>query len=287
MIPKIEAGETAAVFTPAWIIKNKKVYLRGVKRLEDLGFKVARWRFHKKIPSSESKIKEFNLLVKNPFIKMLLSERGGYGSIKLLKGIDYAAIKKSPKVIAGFSDLTAILNAVYERTGVVTFHSPMILNLADATKFTAKSFINAVTGFGEKNLFAGANVCVMKSGSAEGILKGGNLITIASLMGTPWEINFDNSILFLEDVDEKLYSVDRWLTNLIISGKMRKIKGLILGDFRGSKNEDVFRIVKESIGLNFPVVYTPNIGHVKNKITLPVGARVRLNTFKKELLLVE
>lgn len=287
MIPKVKPGDTIAIFTPAWKIKSKKKLLNGIKEIQSFGFKVFYNDSFKEESSVAKKIKEFNSLIKTPEVNMLLAVRGGYGSIKLLDGIDYDAIKKNPKVIAGFSDLTAILNVVCEKTGVITFHSPMVINFADATEFTENSFINAITGFSKKNLFSKARVYIIKNGLADGTLKGGNLITLSSLIGTPWEIKIENSILFLEEVEEKPHSIDRWLTNLIISKKLKKIKGLILGDFRGCRYKDVFGMIKSLMKVDFPVVYTPNIGHVRNKITLPVGARVRLNTYKKELLLIQ
>jgi muramoyltetrapeptide carboxypeptidase len=96
----------------------------------------------------------------------------------------------------------------------------------------------------------------------------------------------DGTILFLEDVDEKLYEVDRYLTQWILAGKLQKVKGLILGDFRGIKKRDVYHILSSQMKIDFPLVSCPYIGHVRNKITLPVGARVELNTLKKALTLL-
>jgi len=126
-------------------------------------------------------------------------------------------------------------------------------------------------------------VKVHRSGIARGRLKGGNLITLTALIGTEWEMETDGTILFLEDVDEKLYEVDRYLTQWILAGKLRKLKGLILGDFRGIKDRDIYNILSSQMKIDFPLVNCPYIGHVKNKITLPVGARVELNTMKKAL----
>ena len=145
--------------------------------------------------------------------------------------------------------------------------------------------MNAVQGFPQKNLLAGAPVLVHRRGKARGILKGGNLETLTALIGTEWEINTEGSILFLEEVDEKLYRVDRLLSQWILAGKLKKVKALILGDFRGLKNHDVYQILSTQMKIQFPLVHSPYIGHGRNKITLPVGARVELDTSKKSLLI--
>ena len=176
-----------------------------------------------------------------------------------------------------------LLNAIYERTGLITLHSPMVINFSEPSKFTVRSFLNAVNNFPQRNLFDGVPVHVYRPGKARGILKGGNLATLTSLMGTEWEIDTAGSVLFLEDVDEKLYRVDRYLTQWILAGKLRKIKALILGDFQGLRSKEVYRILSTQMKINFPVVQTPYIGHGKEKITLPVGATVDLNTSKKSL----
>ena len=203
--------------------------------------------------------------------------------MKILPYIDWMLIKKHPKLFAGFSDISTLLNAIYERTGIVTLHSPMAINFTKPTHFTVRSFINALDGFPRKDLFAGAPVEVYNPGKARGVLKGGNLVTLSALLGTPWETRVDGAILFFEDVDELPHEVDRLLSHWILAGKFGRIKGLILGDFRGVKNPAAWRVVTEQMKVRFPVVHCPYIGHVKNKITLPIGARVELDTKRKSL----
>ena len=159
----------------------------------------------------------------------------------------------------------------------------MVINFSEPSKFTVRSFLNAVNNFPQRNLFDGVPVHVYRPGKARGILKGGNLATLTALMGTEWEIDTEGSILFLEDVGEKLYKVDRLLTQWLMAGKLKKVRGLILGDFQGLKIKEVYRILSTQMKIDFPLVHCPYIGHGRNKITLPVGARVDLNTRKKSL----
>ncbi len=272
--------------TPSWLIKKRKDFTDGVMNLEKLGFKVINKRPVTKLPSTRRKVAQLHAAFLNKKVEIILAHRGGYSCMKLLPHLDFNLIRSNPKILAGFSDLSALLNVISERTGLITLHSPMVINFSPPSRFTIRSFLNAVNGFPNKNLFEGVPVKVHHSGIARGRLKGGNLITLTALMGTEWEMDTDGAILFLEDVEEKLYEVDRYLTQWILAGKLQKVKGLILGNFRGIKDRDVYKILSSQMKIDFPLVSCPYIGHGKNKITLPVGARMELDTRKKALALV-
>ena len=272
-----------SIITPSYLIKKKSEFTRGIKQLTTLGFNVINPEFPRVLPSPRDKADQILGAYADPAVDMLLALRGGYSAMKSLPFLDFELIKKHPKILAGFSDLSALLNPIHERTGVVTLHAPMVINLAAPTKFTLDSFLNAVKGYPEKNLFKGAPVKVYNSGSATGMLKGGNLITLTALIDTNWELETDNSILFLEDVDEKLHQIDRYLTQWILAGKFKGVKGVILGDFRGIKSKQVYDILASQMELTFPIVHCSYVGHVDNKITMPIGAEVELNTDKKHL----
>ncbi len=258
----------------------------GVKNLEKLGFKVLNKRSITHLPSTHRKVAQIHTAFLNKKVDIILAQRGGYSCMKLLPYLDFNLIRNHPKILAGFSDLSALLNVIFERSDLVTFHSPMVINFSPPSRFTTRSFLNAVNGFPERNLFEGVPVKVYRSGITRGWLKGGNLITLTALIGTEWEMDTDGAILFLEDVDEKLYEIDRYLTQWILGGKFRKVRGLILGDFRGIKDRDVYNILSSQIRIDFPLISCPYIGHVRNKITLPIGARVELDTLKKALTLL-
>ncbi len=274
------------IITPAWIIKNKKHYYKGIKVIEKLGLTVLNKKFVNKQLPIKQKVRQLHRAFLKKNVDIILAQRGGFGCIKLLPYINFDVIKNSNKKFCGFSDLSALLNVIYEKTKLITYHSPMLINFANTTDFTIKSFLNAINGFLNKNLFYNAPVRIFNHGKVEGILKGGNLVTLTSLIGTAWEINTNDTILFLEEVDEQLYKVDRAITQWILSKKFDNIKALILGNFRGLNINDLYKILKQQIKIKFPVVYCPYIGHLKNKITLPVGAKVRLDTYKKTLELI-
>jgi muramoyltetrapeptide carboxypeptidase len=272
--------------TPSSLIKKKREFTAGVKNLEKLGFKVINKRPVNSLPSLRRKVAQIHTAFLNKKVEIILARRGGYSCMKLLPYLDFNLIQNNPKILAGFSDLSALLNVICERTGLITLHSPMVINFSPPSRYTIRSFLNAIDGFPNRNLFEGVPVKVYRSGIARGRLKGGNLITLTALIGTEWEMDTAGTILFLEDVDEKMHEVDRYLTQWILAGKLRKVKGLILGDFRGIKDRDVYKILSSQMKIDFPLVNCPYIGHVRNKITLPVGARVELDTKKKALTLL-
>jgi muramoyltetrapeptide carboxypeptidase len=275
------------IVTPSYLIKKKRDFTAGIKQITKLGFKVINPEFPKTLPSPQEKAAQIHGAFKDPEVDMILALRGGYSAMKALPFIDFDLIKRHPKIIAGFSDLSALLNPIFERTGLVTLHAPMVINLGTPTPFALKSLMNAIKGYPEKNLLKGARLKVYHPGSVAGVLKGGNLITLTALINTDWDIETKGSILFFEDVDEKLHEVDRYLTQWILSGKFKGIKALILGDFRGIRSQQVYDILASQMALDFPVVHCPNIGHVANKITLPIGAEVELNTDRKQLLITK
>jgi muramoyltetrapeptide carboxypeptidase len=243
------------IVTPSYLIKKKRDFTSGIKQLTESGFNVINPEFPQALPSPRQKAEQIHAAFAEPGVDMILALRGGYSAMKILPFLDFELIRKHPKIIAGFSDLSALLNPIFERTGQVALHAPMLINLDTPTAFTLNSLINAVKGYPEKNLFKGAPCKVYQPGSAAGILKGGNLITLTALIDTDWEIETPGAILFLEDVDEKLHQVDRYLTQWILAGKFKDIKALIIGDFRGLRSKQVYDILASQMELNFPVVH--------------------------------
>ena len=272
--------------TPSWLVKKRGDFSRGIQNLEKFGFRIINRRIPARLPSNEAKARQIHEAFLNPKVDIILAQRGGYSAMKVLPCLNFRLIQKHPKIFAGFSDLSALLNPIHERTGLVTLHAPMVINFAKYSRITVPSFLNALQGFPERTLFAGAPVEAYHSGTARGVLKGGNLVTLTALIGTPWEINARGCILFLEEVDELCYKIDRHLTQWILGGKLRGLRGLILGNFKGLANRDVYKILTAQKKIDFPVVHCSRIGHLRHKITLPVGARVELKAAEKSLLVL-
>lgn len=274
------------IVTPSYLIKNKRDFSAGLRQLRALGFNILNPDFPQQLPSPQEKAAQLHRAFADSEVDLILALRGGYSAMKSLPFLDFELIRRHPKLLAGFSDLSALLNPIFERTGLTTLHAPMLINLDTPTPFTLRSLQNAVNGYPQNNLLRGARLKVYRPGTATGTLKGGNLITLTALLRTDWELDTQGAILFFEDVDELQHEIDRYLTQWLLAGKFKGIKGLILGDFRGIPSRKVFEILASQMELNIPVVHCPNIGHVKDKLTLPVGAEVTLDT-ERRLLLIE
>ncbi len=212
-------------------------------------------------------------------IKAIIIARGGYGSVRTIEQIDFTEFKKHPKWMVGYSDVTVLHNAIH-KIGVATLHATMPLNFTKNEEAT-KSIVDALFGKliqveTEENY---SNI----SGTAKGQLVGGNLSLIYSLSGTPFDIDTTNKILFIEDLDEYLYHIDRMMMQLKLSGKLKKLKGLIVGGMTDMKDNAIpFGKFPEDIILdavkeyNYPVCFDFPAGHIDRNLAMYFGREVEL-----------
>ncbi|HET7602916.1 MAG TPA: LD-carboxypeptidase [Gemmatimonadales bacterium] len=220
--------------------------------------------------------------------------RGGYGLTRILAGVDYAAARRHPKVILGFSDVTALLLALHQQIGLITFHGPVARH--DMTRFTRTHLEKVVTAAAPAGALSVPpapddvlvplqhRVITLAGGKAEGPLIGGNLSLVQCLLGTPYLPSLDGAILFLEDVGEELYRIDRMLSHLRLGGQLDRLAGVALGRFtemsrRGSDGASgLDRVFLDYFApLSIPVVLGLPFGHVSDQWTLPIGTRARLD----------
>ena len=227
----------------------------------------------------EVKISELEHFFADPEIDIIINTRGGYGSIRLINRIDYEIIKNNPKPFIGFSDITALLLMIYKRTGIVTYHGPMVISdFADIAPFTEEFFNKAINN--EKLEFAGTTI--YQSGKAESIIWGGNLATVVSLCGQDF-LPDEDFIFFTEDLNEPVYKIDKMFQQLINIDKFRgKCKGIVLGDFLDVDNpkwlEGFFKDLASNT--NIPVIGGFKITHGQEKITIPIGKNCVLHDNK-------
>ncbi len=247
--------------------------------------------------SDDTRAKEFMDFVERKDIDCILCGRGGYGVMRILNLLDFEKIKNNPKIIMGFSDITALINSIYNISGLVSFHGPVASTPFD--NFTLDYFKKVVYQSAKFSpvQFHSENITIINKGEAEGKLVGGNLRMLISTLGTPYEINTEGSILFIEEVSESAYQIDRMLTQLILSGKLTDCNGIILGQFKDLDKRTSFfptksftiREVLEQviIPLKIPAIYGMPFGHIQNKLTLPIGTQAELNANKKNFSIVE
>ncbi|MBA1203049.1 LD-carboxypeptidase [Pseudomonas capeferrum] len=228
----------------------------------------------------------------DPDIDAILCMRGGYGSMRLLDQLDHQLIGRHPKPLVGYSDITALHTAIDRYAGFVTFHGAMLNAdlLGGKLEPTVSSMLAQLSG----SLREGDEIghpadhplsCIMP-GQASGRLVGGNLSLLGATLGTPAQLCGDDSILFIEDVNEPLYRVDRLLTQLRLAGVLSTVRGVLVGDFAGITVEamtPLLRDVFEPLGI--PVLAGWRSGHCDPNICLPLGARVRLDSEGRTLML--
>jgi muramoyltetrapeptide carboxypeptidase len=228
--------------------------------------------------SDKYRAARFNEFVRDPEIKGILCARGGYGSLRILPDIAYEQLRATPKSLVGFSDITALLLACHVKTGLVCYHGPTVSTLATSDRETIESFWTAISSSASVELLFAEAVC-LRSGRGEGSVLGGNLTTFIHLLGTSYLPSLSGAILFLEDRGERLYRIDRMLTQLIHTGLAQEISGLILGDFseNGSRDELNALVQERFSSITFPIVSGAPVGHGRRNLTLPLGLPATLD----------
>jgi muramoyltetrapeptide carboxypeptidase len=238
--------------------------------------------------NDEARLEDLHGMLQDPQIKAIFCARGGYGSLRLLDGIDYNLIQNNPKILVGYSDITALLMAITVKTALITFHGPMVRDLGCGHQNNWERLLKLLTS--DKPIKLDLNECSAPlPGKAKGTLMGGNLSLICHLLGTPFMPPLDSCILFLEDRGEPLYRVDRMLTHMALTGKLKGISGLIAGQFEGcGEMSDVNRLFFDIASeLGIPLVTGFPVGHGKQNLTLPLGLTANLDTAPMTLTIKE
>lgn len=199
--------------------------------------------------------------------------------MKLLPLLDFETITKHPKILVGFSDITALLVAIYEQCGMVTFHGPLVTTLGKGSEKTSSALMDALTST-RPLVLTPRKPAVLNPGRASGTVVGGNLTMLSHLMGTPYEPHLEGHLLFLEDRGEAPYRVDRMVSQLQLGGHLDGVAGVILGTFQDCGSpEDVYDIMKSAFhDTQAPILAGFDVGHGKDNLTVPIGLDADLNT---------
>lgn len=299
----LQPGDLIGIIAPASPAPEEKVKL-AIEQVEALGFRVKMtqscYEKHGYLAGTDDRrAEDLNLMFRDPEVKGILCLRGGYGTPKILNKIDWAAIKANPKVFCGYSDITALHLGMNQISGLVTFHGPMAASdiaggMDDYSKDYWLRALTQTAPLGEISNPAGEEIHCLVPGEASGELVGGNLALVAATIGTPYEIDTKGKILFLEDIGEEPYRVDRMLTQLALAGKFADAVGIVLGDWNDcdpAKPEqslsllEVFTEIVVPYGK--PMIYNLQAGHCTPKVTLPFGVRAVLKAEEKVLVIEE
>lgn len=234
--------------------------------------------------SDAQRAADFNDAARDPAVRGIFALRGGYGTMRILDAIAYDALAADPKVVLGYSDLTALLNAVTQKTGLVTFHGP-VAGLSEFTERETAWLSRAVMRAEALGELPAAQSSILRPGSARGVLRGGNLSLVTALLGTPYEIDARGALLILEEVEEPPYRIDRMLTQLRMSGAFSRAAGVLLGTCKKCDVDEqhpyaampLARTLQDRLGdLGIPVLADLPIGHAGEQWTLPIGLEARI-----------
>lgn len=310
--PALHEGETIGLITPASpLFEFHRTIIEVREKLHNLGYQTKlgknidkKWGYL--AGSIEQRVADLHDMFADDQVKAIMTIRGGYGSAQLLPHLDYQLIRKHPKILIGYSDVTSLLLGIHARTGLVTFHGPVAVStFTDYTTRHMKRVLSTTTAPIEiedapydENLQTSNRIWTYRGGVTEGRLIGGNLTLFQSLLGTPFEPNTEDAIIFLEEVGEEPYDLDRMLHHLKMAGKFDRCRGVIFdkmpsvepADYKPGFNSTLS--VEEIIDLvfkdfDFPVCVGFSLGHIKNKPTMPMGVKARLDADAGHLTLLE
>ncbi|MDW7680865.1 MAG: LD-carboxypeptidase [bacterium] len=301
----VKQGATIGVVSPASRPPDDEKYKCGIEYLRKLGYRVVESRHvldqHGYLAGKDQdRVQDLNLMFQDDQIDAIICSRGGYGTPRIIDQVDFNLINSHPKVFVGYSDITSLSLAIWQTTGLITFSGPMVaVEMGKGIEpFTEKSFWKALTSvepIGKLKNPDNAPLKVIGPGKARGRLLGGCLSLINVLMGTPYLPDFEEAILFIEDIDEQPYGVDRYLAQMKMAGVLDQISGVVLGQFvdctptdpekPSLKLEQIFEHYFSD--LKIPVLANFAYGHVPVKNTLPIGAMAELDTENGGLFITE
>lgn len=304
---RLNKGDTIGIIAPSSGVSESE-FEKALKNMTDLGFKTKVGKYTKAVNgflagTDKERLEDLHWAFADQEVKGIWCIRGGYGASRYLPQIDFKLIKKNPKVLVGYSDITALHLAIYQNTGLVTFHGPVAASTySDYTKnHVVNLLMNPSVPY--KVELSSANIAkeapefktqVITKGKAKGKLTGGNLSLLTALAGTPFALkDTKGKILFIEDVGERPYRLDRMFVQLKQSVNLRELAGIALGIFEDcdapdDKSQTVLDVVRDNLGnLGIPVIYGLSFGHIRDQFTLPMGIEAEFDTENTTMTFLE
>jgi muramoyltetrapeptide carboxypeptidase len=292
--PRLRRGDCIGIVSPASPIDDVARIEHGVRYLESCGYRTMTGKHCGErtgylAGTDEQRAEDLHAMFSDRHVKAILCVRGGYGSPRLLPLLRYDTIRKNPKIFVGYSDITALHLALLQRARLVTYHGPMLgVDLAGTVDpYAEESLWRMLTSPTPRLMIAppGGTAVALNGGTRSGRLIGGNLSLLVSLLGTPFMPALHRALLFLEEIGEEPYRVDRMFTQLRNAGVIRSAAGVILGQFTdcvprdpSKPSQSVDEIVRElARGVRAPFVTGLPFGHERRMMTIPVGLRARLD----------
>lgn len=304
--PRLRKGNTIGLVAPAGRI-SETLFERSKENLENLGFRIKYterlFARHRSFAGDDkTRAQDLEEMFTDPEVRGIMCVRGGWGSARILPHLNFKVIKRNPKAFIGFSDITTLSYVFFAEAGLVTFHG--VNSATSFNEYTTENFNKVLVHpspnshlytADEERTESEYQTNVIKSGVATGRLVGGNLSIMVTALGTPYDIDTRGKLIFIEEVREEPYRIDRMLTHMRKAGKFDEAAGVVLGVFRGChpRNEDSAGFSLQEVlydrlhDLGIPVIYGMSFGHVVNKLTFPFGIRAELNTVHRRVTLLE
>ncbi|WP_462409645.1 S66 peptidase family protein [Neobacillus sp. Marseille-QA0830] len=293
---RLQKGDTVGVIAPA-SPPDLNDLEKGIQFLKDLGLNVKIGKNLQNVygylaGTDQKRLDDLHDMFLDQEVKAIFCARGGYGTGRIATGIDYQILKNNPKIFWGYSDITFLHTSIRQETGLVTFHGPMLasdIGQDDVQQLSKNGFLSL---FEPKDWVYTEELSaleVLVEGQASGELVGGNLSLIVSTLGTKFELDTKDKLLFIEDVHEEPRSVDRMLNQLLMAGKLADARGILIGDFSDAnpKREETLsldEVIRHYVQLaGKPAIKGFQIGHCNPNITIPFGVDATLNTYEKRL----
>jgi len=294
LVPKaLRRGDTIGLISPSSHSAYPEKIQQAVTYIEKNGYRVKPSVHLNRIDTDpaiadEEKLHDLHAMFEDPEVSAIICLRGGAGASRLLNKINYRIIAENPKILVGYSDITALSLAVFSKTGLISFSGPMLATeLHGPSPYTEEHFWGVLTSPSYiqrfRNHESHAITCIRR-GAAEGRLIGGNLSVLSSMIGTPYMPAFGDTLLFIEDINEPAYRIDRMLSHLANAGLLAGCRGILFGQFShepgesadDARLEKVFNYYTAHTDSCVPVMRGLSYGHISNLMTLPVGVRCRL-----------
>lgn len=305
IIPQaLHKGSTIGLVAPAFAITEEQLRI-SILHLKNIGFEV---EYSENILSNygyfagsdQQRANELMQNFANKKIDAIMCARGGYGCSRIADMIDYELIIQNPKPFIGYSDITFLQNAIFQKTGLVTFYG--LTGVCDYNAFSTQALMSMLTEPLSNYTFpykrekdtedlAEFDKYTISKGEAKGVLLGGNLSVLVSMIATSFEPDFKDKLVFIEDIDERTYRIDRMLTHLIQATNIKEAAGIIFGVFRDCSEKKTPNFsLKEAISLlikplKIPSSYGLSFGHINNKMTLPIGLKAHFDANQNKLQL--
>lgn len=288
---RLKKKDTIGIVSPArWL--NEDALGKAVELFEKEGYRVklgpaSFLKDHQYAGTTEQRARELQEMFADETVNAIICARGGYGAIRVTDSLNYDIIRNNPKIFVGYSDITALHTSLLRMTSLVTFHGPMLKSFSEERdQFSWHYLLEVLSGGGPVDVQFPEDLMpvTLRKGVAEGELFGGNLTLLINMIGTPWDFDPSGKILFVEDIDEKLYRIDRLLLHLKRSGKLDGISGLVVGEMKDIYDEEIpfGKTVEEIVmdvckGTDFPIVANFPCGHGTHQMTMPISIKARLD----------